>query len=147
MVIKPIPAPVPEAEPLEKVKRTFFTPKPKPTAPIRKVVVIKHEEPIPPKIIEPVIEPEESVVFPTVESLGLDLKRKKAHNKKHIGFGILEIGIGFALTAFSASNYYNTIMRSFGSGVEFLYIYQIGTIIIVGGMIVVYDGTKRATQS
>jgi len=152
MVIKPIPAPVQEPEPLVKVKKAFFNTHShtETTTPVKpahhKVVVIKHEEPVLPKIEDPVVQPKDEVVFPTIESLGLEVKPKTVRNKKRIVICILEIGIGIALTVFSAGSFYNTIMRSFGTGIEFLYVYQIGTVVLVGGMITIYDGIKRVRQ-
>lgn len=147
MVIKPIPAPVQEIDTLDKVKKSFFTPKPKP---IRKVVIVQPEiTPPPQEVVEPIVT-DDSVHFPTIEELDLDLKPQtptKPHfgfNKKKLCIYIFECAIGGFLTIFGATNLFNTTMKLLGTGAEFLFVYQLGTISIVCGIVIIYDGIKRA---
>lgn len=128
---KEIPAPTIDDTPLTKVKQTFFN-QPKKTA--HKVVVIKKDNPI----ID-----DDRVHFPTIEDLP---KQKVKVNKKKVMFLAIEGFVGGFLTVFGMINSagLSQIAAKYeGSLAQFLYIYQLGTVFIVIGLIVIYDTIKR----
>jgi hypothetical protein len=141
MSIKPISAPTPEVIPLTKVKFSFRKLEDRTVVGLKKDIESIKDV----KITKDVSLPKELDLFE--DELPLEpktqTKKQSSFDKKKLCIYIFECTIGLILTVFSASNLYNTVLKSLGPRVEFLYVYQIGTILIVFGMLLVYDGIKR----